>query len=256
MAFGGEASRHSFTLRCVPRDTIRQRVVSSKVSILPDVPVTEYHDAFGNRTVEGAVMRTHTLFSVYSEGVVDVPGRVPDWPVPEERAGPNDGMIFRQPSRQTAPGPAVDAFVRSSPECACDDLSKAVGVMHRIHSRMEYRSGVTDVTTTAEQALERGGGVCQDFAQATVAVLRRMGIPARYVVGYVTGEGESHAWTEVLSDGFWYGLDPTGDRPVGPDHVKVSHGRDFWDCRINRGVYVGAKVASQQVSATVERLYG
>lgn len=251
LCFDGEACRHSFTLRCVPRDSLRQRVLSEQVVILPDVPVTRGRDCYGNVVYEGTVHGRHSSFSVSVQGTAEVPAGEPEDPVPEEEADGDDAMVFRQHTRRTVPGPAIESFLASAPDCACDDLSRAVGLMHRLHSVFRYEKGVTDTDTTAEEAMSIGAGVCQDYAQIMLSLLRSRGIPCRYVVGFTVGEGESHAWVEVLHDGLWYGLDPTGDCAVGPRHVKVSHGRDYGDCRINRGVFFGARAQSQLVRAAV-----
>ena len=249
LAFDGTASMHSFTLRCMPRDTLRQRVDGTVMSVLPVVPLSVSHDSFGNMLTEGTVRIPHISFSVSVTGTVSV--RESEEPVPEEVARPDDGVVFRQQSGKTVPGPAIKAFLDSAPACACGPLDTAVGLIHRLHADFEYVASSTTAKTTAEEAMAQGRGVCQDFAHIAISMLRCRGIPARYVVGLSEGEGQSHAWIEVLQDGRWYGLDPTGDRAVGGSHIKFSHGRDYDDCRINRGVFHGAAVSSQQATALV-----
>ena len=218
------------------------------------MPYTFGRDGFGNATIEGTVHDGHTSFSVSVQGAVEVPSEDPEAPVPECLAEGDDGMVFKYHTSRTVPGPAIEGFLSSAPECDCDDLSRAVGLMHRLHFRFVYEKGVTGPETTAEEAMAVGRGVCQDYAQIMLSLLRCSGIPCRYVVGFTVGEGESHAWVEVLHGGTWYGLDPTGNTFVGPRHIKVSHGRDYDDCRINRGVFFGAHSASQLVHAYVAPL--
>lgn len=249
--FDGEASRHSFTLRCLPRDTLRQTVVSEMFSLSPDVPVTEGLDGFGNRTVEGTVFEAHSSFSVSVQGTVSVPSVEPGTAVPEEPAEEGDAMVFRYHTPRTQPGPAIEGFLASAPELGRGGLAEAEGLMHELHSRFKYQKGITGPGTTAEEAMAGGAGVCQDYALIMLSLLRCRGIPCRYVVGFTVGEGESHAWVEVLHGGAWYGLDPTGDTTVGPRHIKVSHGRDYDDCRINRGVFYGAHSKGPEVYASV-----
>lgn len=249
LSFDGEVSRHAFTLRCVPVDTMRQRILSEGVSVMPDTPLSRSTDSFGNVLVEGTVPDAHGMFAVSVSGTAELTGG--EDPVPECPASANDGLIYRQQSGKTIPGPAIADFLASAPRCDCDPLSQAVGLMHRLHSSFVYRKGATDSSTTAEQALSGGEGVCQDYAHILISLLRCRGVPSRYVVGLTTGEGESHAWVEVLHDGMWYGLDPTADRAVGDGYVKISHGRDYDDCRINRGVFYGGGVSMQQAHALV-----
>jgi transglutaminase-like putative cysteine protease len=115
-----------------------------------------------------------------------------------------------------------------------------------VASHLSYTPGVTEVSTSAMEAFEAGHGVCQDYAHLTLALLRLMGVPARYVSGYLhprkdasKGEvvsGESHAWVEAWL-GDWWGFDPTNQVPAGERHVIVGRGRDYADVPPLRGVY-------------------
>ena len=102
------------------------------------------------------------------------------------------------------------------------------------------------------QALEGGGGVCQDYAHIFLALCRLMGIPARYVAGMMVGEGATHAWTEVWILGAWIGFDPTNNRLAGDHYIKLSHGRDFGDCTIDKGCFKGFAAQKQNIYVKVE----
>ena len=232
-------------------DTLRQRVRSLQVSVLPDVPCTAGFDGFGNPIIEGTVAAEHSSFSVDVQGVAEVPSAESDRPIPEQREEGDGSMVFKYNTARTAPGPAIRKLMESVPAPSGDIISDVADIMHLVHSSLRYEKGVTCPETTAEEAMAGGSGVCQDYSHIMLAILRSRGVPCRYVVGYTVGEGESHAWAEVLCDGVWYGMDPTGDSFVGPRHIKVSHGRDYDDCRINRGVFFGARSSSQLVHALV-----
>lgn len=247
--FDAPVTRHSFSLKALPCDTLRQKVAESGVSVEPRVPIMYTRDAGGNIVFGGNANDEHSRFSVTTEGIVETLGDGISF-VPETDAVEGDAMMYRQPTRKTAPGITVRRLAGET--LSYDEgIARAEAAMHLVHESLQYEKGVTGPGTTAEDALALGKGVCQDYAHALVSVLRTAGIPARYVVGYTIGEGESHAWTEALVDGRWYGLDPTADKPVGGRHIKVSHGRDFDDCRINRGVYYGALTSEQNVAVTV-----
>ena len=252
LGFDGEAVRHSFTLRCVPTDTMRQRVESLQVSVTPDIQLTRDADGFGNVLLEGTVPGPHGMFSVSVQGTVAV-ADCDGAPVPEAAEAGDDGMLFRYQTPRTTPGPALKGLTDSI-RTDGGNLGIATDAMHLVHSSLIYEKGVTGPGTTAEEAMALGRGVCQDYSQVMISALRTLDVPCRYVVGFTVGEGESHAWVEVLDGGLWYGLDPTGDFPVGRDHIKVSHGRDYEDCRINRGVFFGARESYQRVLATVARI--
>jgi len=127
-----------------------------------------------------------------------------------------------------------------------------------LRQRLRYERGGTDTMTTAAGAWAAGHGVCQDFAHLTLAILRHLGIPGRYVSGYVhplaeaapgeTVDGESHAWVEAWTGG-WWGIDPANDAPAGHRHVIVARGRDYADVPPIKGVYAGP--AQQQMTVTV-----
>jgi transglutaminase-like putative cysteine protease len=118
------------------------------------------------------------------------------------------------------------------------------------------------VYTTAAEAWAAGHGVCQDFTHVLLSVLRTVGIPARYVSGYLHTEheapgdtvvGESHAWVEYW-DGQWHALDPTNDRSVGSAHVIVARGRDYSDVAPVSGIYAGGQSAGFVVSVSITQL--
>ncbi len=125
------------------------------------------------------------------------------------------------------------------------------------HGELEYAPGATHAHTSAVEAWRAGSGVCQDFAHLSLAVLRAMGIPARYVSGYFYPKavpsvgakvlGESHAWVEVWT-GDWRGYDPTNALPVEERHVVVAHGRDYSDVAPLRGIYSGPSASSTEVT--------
>ena len=126
--------------------------------------------------------------------------------------------------------------------------------MEALRARFSYKSGVTRVETTAEQALELGCGVCQDYAHILIALCRALGVPARYVAGIQEGTGETHAWVEIYDNGYWVGIDPTNHKMVDERYLKLSHGRDFADCGINRGLFIGGCTQKQTVEASVRVL--
>ncbi len=132
-----------------------------------------------------------------------------------------------------------------------------------VRDQLEYQRGTTSVQTTASEALAAQRGVCQDFAHLALSALREVGIPARYVSGYVhpqqdaelgvTVAGESHAWIEAWL-GDWRALDPTSGTEVGDRHVVVARGRDYADVPPLKGVYHGGQTRDTQVGVEITRL--
>ncbi len=130
-------------------------------------------------------------------------------------------------------------------------LALAIMMMHGLYENFSYVQGVTDVNTTAEQAMALGKGVCQDYSHILLSLCRMARIPCRYVVGMLIGEGLSHAWVEVCSGGHWYALDPTNNLIVDDAHIKISAGRDYHDCIVSQGVFVGRTTQTQTVAVRV-----
>ena len=128
---------------------------------------------------------------------------------------------------------------------------------------MEYVPGSTGVRTSAQEAWSLRKGVCQDIAHLTLGMLRAVGIPARYVSGYLfplaggavgdTVAGQSHAWVEWWC-GDWVPFDPTNGVPIGVRHVTVAHGRDYADVTPLKGVYHGAPSTDLGVTVEITRL--
>ena len=139
----------------------------------------------------------------------------------------------------------------------------AAAVFQLVYDHLRYLPGVTEVTTTAAQAWAAGAGVCQDHAHAALGALRRAGIPARYISGYLhpsidpvvgeTVEGESHAWVEYW-DGDWRGYDPTNAIEPGERHVVVARGRDYSDNPPLRGIYSTEGTSELFVNVEITRL--
>jgi transglutaminase-like putative cysteine protease len=141
---------------------------------------------------------------------------------------------------------------------AADPVTATAEAVRAVHGGLRYQRGGTNTMTTAADAWAAGHGVCQDFVHLTLAILRHIGIPSRYVSGYVhpsaaavageTVDAESHAWVEAWT-GAWWGIDPTNDIPADHRHVIVARGRDYADVPPIKGVYAGP--ADQQMAVTV-----
>ena len=262
--FDCTVNRQFFALRCIPQSNLRQRIIKLQARIQPDAKAESRVDGFGNCVMEGSIWEKAEYFRVTVEGLAEVPdGNSYDIQsgiyIAEEMAKEYDAVFYSQATGLTTVGSGLSAYAgqlreewSNGNDIQCRDRGAfAEYVMHSLHNRLSYRKYTTDVNTTAEEAFVGGGGVCQDYAHIMIALLRVFGIPSRYVVGIMGGEGMSHAWVEVLEGEYWYGYDPTNDCRVADCYIKFSHGRDYNDCRINRGIFAGCAVQHQQVEAVV-----
>ena len=245
--FSEPVSRHSFTYKCIPVSTGCQNVKEVNLTITPAVSYTETADSFGNKEIYGIIEEPHEQFCVSVSGSVITGLQGSEEALPPHRLG-----MFRYPSDYTHPGIALNEYMASlSFGDAVSAYDRGVFLMHRLHQDISYEKGITSYLTTAEEAMGLSKGVCQDYAHILIALLRMMKIPARYVVGMMEGEGFSPAWVEMEADGRWYGLDPTNDVLVGDRYIKISHGRDYNDCIVNKGVFTGTASQKQQIRVIV-----
>jgi len=232
-------TEHYFTLRCMPRPSGVQRLLASELSLFPDVPWSLQRDGYGNLLQVGACRSPHSAFSFHASGrvAVDLSRRRP------EPCHPSFGC----PSPLTVGSPELADFLARRLPASGAPLDRAAALMEAVHRHVTYTPGVTGVNTTAAQAFSMARGVCQDESHILIALCRMAGIPARYICGLTVGEGATHAWVEVWSEGCWYGLDPTRNKRVDETYLVLAIGRDYYDCPVERGVLMGSGAQQQSV---------
>lgn len=244
LTFSAPVTGHAFVLRCIPPSLPGQQVLASGLTLDPAVPYTIQRDSFGNLLQIGRIDAPHDHFRYTARGTVQM-----DF---SRRQLTHYHPLFRLPSAYTRPSPEMLAWLDglSLPE---PPRQRAWALAQQVHGRLTYLPGATGIATTAAQAFGLGQGVCQDFAHIYLALARRAGLAARYVNGLTQGEGASHAWCEVWLDGLWTGIDPTRLRWVDEGYLRFGAGRDFGDCPIERGVFLGSAQQSQQVFMRVSQ---
>lgn len=253
--------------RMTPLTTPTQTMLEERLEVLPQATTYRYRDYWGTQVTAFDVRQRHDSLTVTAHSVVEtfpVPGDATEagWDLLADPATRDRYAELLATRSRTVPGEQAVALVRSeiegmAPADACRRVCSWVS------EAMEYVPGATGVHTSAEEAWEVRKGVCQDMAHLTVGLLRGLGVPARYVSGYLlpradlpVGEsvaGESHAWVEWWA-GEWQAWDPTNGRPAGPDHVVVGRGRDYDDVPPLRGVYSGPGGGELFVSVDFTRL--
>lgn len=238
---------HYFTLKCVPCNNQRQRIENIDIKINGGNNFTTDTDSFGNFVVNGSIISAHSEFDVLVSGVA-----ITDMDIYEE--GDEDAVqsnIFKYQTPLTAPSKYILEYNNSLCINTDTPYNSALDIMHKLYSEMQYSKGATNISTTAEDSFKNRSGVCQDYAHIMLSLLRLRGIPAKYCVGMLSGEGETHAWVEVLSNKKWYGFDPTNNLLVDKNHIKISSGRDATDCSVNKGIFKGCGSQQQTVSVLV-----
>lgn len=246
LEFDRPVSEHYYTLRFVPVSDSVQKITVEHCQVDPVEGSGWQSDGFGNKMFVGDAREEHTHFSYEVSGTAHV----------DRQAIEPEGLnaVFRYESPLTKADEAIKQLYGKLCPWENDASQRAVSMMHGLHERFSYVPGSTGIHTTAAEAWEKRSGVCQDYAHILISLCRLDHIPARYVAGLMLGEGASHAWVEIYADGCWVGLDPTNDQLVNDDYIKICHGRDYGDCAVDRGVFRGSALQTQNVYVKVEEL--
>ncbi len=255
--------------RMTPLTLPTQTTLESRVTAGPGVPVWTYNDYWGTYVSvfdlpdphDGLLIRAVATVETEEPAGIPEDGRL-DWEPLRGVASEGRLLEFMMPTALTTVTPEIAAAVTGdlrsvSPDEAAGEISS------RVRERVSYMPGATGVRTDAQEAWDKGQGVCQDMAHVTVALMRAAGLPARYVSGYLhpnrsaepgsTAVGQSHAWVEYWA-GSWTALDPTSGAPVGERHVVVARGRDYADVPPLKGIYHGPPESAMDVTVEVTRL--
>jgi transglutaminase-like putative cysteine protease len=261
--YSGPVTDNLNALRVKPATMATQSVEDFVVRVDPETRLNQHLDYFGTTVIEFGISRPHDHLSIDVRARVrttspDVPEET-DWSAVEDRAYDAAAGEFLLPGDEPDDLVLDDLVGLTRADSPLGTAQKLVQV---IPDRFEYRAGVTYVGSTVGDLLAAGAGVCQDFAHLALLLLRRHGLGARYVSGYLwapstgdeaSAEVETHAWVEALlpsENGLtWVALDPSNRQLGGETPVKFGHGRHYADVPPIKGVYRG--VAGSELSASV-----
>jgi transglutaminase-like putative cysteine protease len=227
-----------------------QRRLRHRLTVgLEDVRVVDRADRFGNRVYEVFAPRVPSSIEFTVEISIErhaaEPNRLPAaWITP----------YLLEPSRLTAPDARLSLAAEQLAASGATGLDLADQINDWVYQSMTYRAGVTEVRTTAAEALELGVGVCQDYSHVMLAICRACGLPSRYVSGHLLGQGGTHAWVEVVlptddgtGDAIAWAFDPTHAGRGGLGYVTIAVGRDYSDVAPTSGTYL-SRVAGKLIS--------
>jgi len=267
VCYEGSARASYNEVRMTPPTLARQAVLESRVSTDIPAPMWAYTDYWGTQVSSFDIQAPHHELVIRAQATVETrPAATPSRPLPwadlRDRVAGSRLLEFLTPTKRTAVDEALAASARERTSRG-DPLEAAAEIASWVRDRVAYVPGATEVQTSAQEAWDKSQGVCQDMAHLTVALLREVGLPARYVSGYLHPEpeaqpgdevaGESHAWVEYWV-GEWVACDPTNRAQVGERHVIVATGRDYGDVPPLKGIYHGAPSSTMDVTVTVARL--
>jgi transglutaminase-like putative cysteine protease len=256
--------------RMTPLTLPSQLTHEARVTAGAGVPVWTYNDYWGTYVTVFDLPEPHDELVIRATATVETEplrgvgatGQRPSWAEISDTAANIRLLEFLLPTPLTTVTEPISAAALAEigglpPDAAAEALCA------RVHEHVAYLPGATGVRTNAQDAWDKGQGVCQDMAQIAVSLLRAAGLPARYVSGYLhpdpkaepgsTAVGQSHAWVEYWA-GTWTPLDPTSLAPVGERHVVVARGRDYADVPPLKGIFHGPAGGDMSVTVEVTRL--
>lgn len=252
--YASEVTYSIQSLRLTPASFVGHTVVDWRISSTPLNSMPAGRDGFGNVTHLLVIAGRHREVEITASGTVDV----------EDRAGVVLGLAdlvplraFLRRTQLTEPSPEIVALAEAL--APGDTISRLHMLMGKIRDRVDYLPGITSAETIAADAMKAGMGVCQDHAHIFIAAARQLGLPARYVTGYLLTDGNSqaaahHAWAEVWVDGLgWLGFD-VANRACPTDHyVRLGAGLDASHAAPIRGSRRGGDGETMAVEVLVQQ---
>jgi len=272
----GDVSVSHHLVRLAPRRYIRQTCLAHQLTVSPEpATVSSHRDYFGNLTHFIAVEKGHHQLVIRSNSRVAVapatvpePGETLSWEAVRARCRDDHSGKALEAHEFTYASPLIpesEEFVQYAQPSFMPDrpvLEAVTDLTRRIHADFTFDTTATTVTTPVAEVFKQRRGVCQDFVHFELACLRSLGLPARYVSGYIEtdppagqpklrGVDASHAWLSFLCPGFgWIDIDPTNNCISSLRHIAIAWGRDYGDVPPIRGLLVGSQ--SQQLTVAVD----
>jgi transglutaminase-like putative cysteine protease len=253
--------------RLTPRSDSRQNVIINRVETAPATRSYRYVDYWGTAVTAFDLHAPHVELEVTSSSVVETdkaegPATDADWDDLRSSRVIDRYDEVLTPTTYTPASKRIERVARH--------LAKGRDPHHAVHAvvdwvrnELQYVPGTTGVHSSGLDALREGKGVCQDFAHLSLILLRAMGIPARYVSGYLhpkadatigeTVQGESHAWIQAWT-GSWWHYDPTNDAEINEQYISVGYGRSYADVTPLKGIYLGQGSSDLDVVVEMTRL--
>lgn len=252
-----------------PRSEANQRCLSFELSLNPRARLTTYRDHLGNVVQHFDIPGRHNQLTIKAAAIVELaPLVLPEaldgeaWDALDAQVSDGDYWEMLMPSQFARPTEALRALARAlNLERRSDPLSVLRELNAQIHDGFDYAPQSTQVDSPIDEALGNREGVCQDFAHIMIALVRELGIPCRYVSGYLfhrtenrdrSAQDATHAWVEAwLPELGWVGFDPTNNLLASERHIRAAIGRDYADVPPTRGVFKGEALTELSVAVQV-----
>lgn len=268
--------------RLTPRSFAGQTCLQSEILVDPAPDVfTRYEDFFGNEVAYYAIEQEHTRLTVLVKSDVQIKKQQVIWQtlptlsweeviknVESDAANNADILQYIPPTAMTMVSEGIKQYALQTFLPGRPMVESVHELMQRIFTDFEFKPGLTTVATPVDTVLTLKKGVCQDFAHLAIACIRAMGLPVRYMSGYIetfqkpgteklVGADASHAWFSVFVPGYgWVDFDPTNNQMPAHQHITVAWGRDYADIAPLKGVIQSSRPHKLSVAVTVERIAG
>lgn len=254
-------------VRLTPRSNTRQNVILNRVETIPATRSYRYIDYWGTAVTAFDLHAPHADLTVTSSSVVETerpepPVREAGWDDLQSEAVIDRYDELLRATEYTPTSKRLNSVCKKIAK-SHEPVEAVVAVAKWVRGELEYLPGTTGVHSSGLDALHEGKGVCQDFVHLSLMLLRGMGIPARYVSGYLhpkknavigdTVDGRSHAWIQAWTGG-WWNYDPTNDSEINERYVSVGVGRDYTDVSPLKGIYSGRGATDLDVVVEVTRM--
>jgi len=253
--------------RLTPRSDNRQNVILNRVETDPATRSYRYLDYWGTAVTSFDLHAPHTELEVIASSVVET--EKPEyseiditWDDLDTEAVVDKYDEVLSPTHYVPASKRIERVGRRIAKYH-EPAQAVIEAVSWVRDELKYVPGTTGVHTSGVDALREGKGVCQDFAHLTLMLLRGMGIPSRYVSGYLhpkrnakvgdTVDGQSHAWIQAWT-GEWWHYDPTNNTEINEQYISVGVGRDYADVTPLKGIYSGEGSTDLDVVVEITRL--
>ena len=253
--------------RLTPRSDNRQNVILNRVETAPATRSYRYVDYWGPAVTSFDLHAPHTELEVIASSVVET--EKPEyseiditWEDLDTEAVVDKYDEVLSPTHYVPASKRIERVGRRIAKYH-EPAQAVIEAVSWVRDELKYVPGTTGVHTSGVDALREGKGVCQDFAHLTLMLLRGMGIPSRYVSGYLhpkrnakvgdTVDGQSHAWIQAWT-GEWWHYDPTNNTDINEQYISVGVGRDYADVTPLKGIYSGEGSTDLDVVVEITRL--
>jgi transglutaminase-like putative cysteine protease len=265
-------------VRLEPLVCATQSVLDFDLRIEPPATVIAFRDYYGNSVHDFGVAYLHDRLVIEAASDVVTHAAAHELLVPEATPETDESLALESLAADTKLQDEFAEFLGMSSYVVLDSETRTIArkllavesgvstlrflelAAEAVRSRLEYKVGTTTVHSSVAEVLAGGSGVCQDFAHVLISLCRHVGLPARYVSGYLGGvpkAAASHAWIEAYVVPYgWVGVDATLGTHCTGQHVKIGVGRDYSDVTVLRGTYQGGSLAELEVSVRCETIGG